>query len=125
MENKITEITENPAAMQLRLASREMLKNNKLNTDTWYKASFKFNVDEQNIVTVNDIKTEQCIKETIKVSEPVINEDDLREWVKEYERVVIPENNRLNTTDKVVKVGSRIGRSLNKFYRTKILTEQV
>lgn len=121
-----TEIIENPAAMQLRLASRELLKTDKLNTDIWYKASFKFNVDGQNIATVNDIKTEKCIKEKTKeIVSPTIDENDLREWVKEYERVVVPENGRLNTTDKVVKAGTGIGRSLNKFYRTKILTEQV
>ena len=124
MENKTTEIIENPAAMQLRLASRELLKNGNLNIHTWYKTSFKFNIDEQNIVTVNDINTKICIKEKINnpETEPLFDEKGRLKIALDYDEVM-EENDRLNTTDKVVKAGSDIGRSLNKFYRTKILTE--
>jgi hypothetical protein len=122
MENKTTEILENPAAMQLRLASRELLKNDKLKTDTWYKVSFVFNVDGQNIATVNDIKTEKCIQE-VKKSETDSNLVDLRDWVKEYDDVM-EENKDLNSKYKVSKSVDELKRGLNKFYKTKVLAKE-
>lgn len=122
MEIKTTEILENPAAMQLRLASRELLKNDKLKTDTWYKVSFVFNVDEQNIATVNDIKTEKCIQD-VKKSETDSNLVDLRDWIKEYDDVM-EENKDLNSKYKVSKSVDELKRGLNKFYKTKVLTKE-
>ncbi len=120
METKTTEIIENPAAMQLRLASRELLKNDNLSTDTWYKASFMFNVDDQNISTVNDIKTEKCIQEEVKKEETDLSIVDLRDWVIEYNDVM-KENEKLNNSNKVSKSVDELKRGLNKFYKTKVL----
>ncbi len=124
MENKINIIStsnENPAAMQLRLAMREVSKKDStIVPNNWYKTSFMFNIDEQNMVTVNDIKIEKCVDVSVKSQEPDSDTVDLRDWVREYD-AVMEENKRLNNSNKVSKTIDEAKRSVTSFWNNNVM----